>query len=121
MEITLNIPQNRWSKPVEVRTEVVQAICDAFFKAYADWKPYQPYVNTITKRFCDCSDYYNKVNGAVKFHECEMRAAFKALQDAGWYFIKHDMMNGTWYEVSEKNYSDTRGRYIVTDFNEQWD
>lgn len=121
MEITLNIPQNKWSKPVEVRTEVVQAICDAFLKAYADWKPYQPYVNTITGRFTDSSPYYHKEKGVVKFHETEMRTAFRAMQDAGWYFIKHDMRNGTWYELSDKDYSTTRGRYIVADFTEQWD
>ena len=50
-----------------------------------------------------------------------MRTAFRAMQNAGWYFIKHDMRNGTWYELSDKDYSTTRGRYIVTDFTEQWD
>lgn len=125
MEITLNIPQNKWSKPVEVRTEVVQAICNAFMILYARWHPILPYVNVKTGKFCESGDYYYGNNGdVVKFHETEMHAAFKALQEVGWFFIKHDACNGTWYELSEKNYvpdHQRRHRWIVTDFHEQWD
>jgi hypothetical protein len=121
MEITLNIPQNKWSKPVEVRTEVVQAICYAFQVTWLPWKPYEPYVNMVEGRFSSFHDFLYKKEGVVKFHETEMRAAFKALQEAGWFIIKHDMMNGTWYKLSEKNYSESSGNFIVTDFCEQWD
>ena len=39
MEITINIPENTYSVPTEVRSEVVQIICNAFltggaFKAF---------------------------------------------------------------------------------------
>lgn len=32
MEITVNIPKNDYIQPTEVRTEVVQAICEAFIE-----------------------------------------------------------------------------------------
>lgn len=128
MEITLNIPQNKWSKPVEVRTEVVQLICDTFLKGDTWWSLYSaivksPYSDKM--EFGDTENYgyrcSRKSEEIVEFHENEMRAAFKALQEAGWYF-ESDYRAGSsrkWYKLTKKNYSSLHR--IVTDFCEQWD
>lgn len=122
MEITLSIPQNKWARPVEVRTEVVQAICNAFLKN-AIWHPYaiDAYVNVKTNKLCGFE--HAKEDGCVKFHECEMRTAFQALVKAGYWFIRHDAMNGLWYELSIRDNvpAHMTHRRIVTDFIEQWD
>lgn len=120
MEITLNIPQNTWSKPVEVRTEVVQAICNAFLKG-GWWYPYLALLHKETGKFAETHPWKDERYQFHEFHETEMRAAFQALQKAGWHMVKHDMSNGTWYYLSKRDYSTTRGNYIVTDFYEQWD
>lgn len=120
MEITLNIPQNTWSKPIEVRTEVVQAICDSFLKG-SWWYPYLEFLNKESQEFAKEYPWQSEQSSYIKFHETEMRTAFQALQKAGWHMIKHDMSNGTWYYLSKKDYSTTRGNYVVTDFYEQWD
>lgn len=120
MEITLSIPQNKWAKPTEVRQEVVQAICDAFLKG-SWWYPYVEWLNKEKCEFAKNSPWSNERHHYIKFHEVEMHTAFKALRKAGYLFIKHDMSNGTWYRLTEKNYSNDRGNYIVIDFCEQWD
>ena len=124
--ITLTLPINTWSKPTEIREEVVQAICNAFLngmKHYThDWKPYIPYVNMKTQVFADSGDhYYSKEGDFLKFHECEMRLAFKALKEAGFYFEQISNRNGTWYALRKKSYpSSTYGKMVET-FYEEWD
>lgn len=120
MEITLNIPQNKWSKPVEVRTEVVQAICNAFLKG-GWWYPYLEFLHKEKETFAKEYPWTKEQEEYFKFHEVEMRAPFQALQKAGWHFVKHHMSNGTWYYLSKTDYSEISGNYIVTDFCEQWD
>lgn len=122
MEITLSIPQNKWKKPTEVRTEIVQAICDAFLKRNW-WYPCIPYIHLEHRNFGGYRDFCYEKDGFIKFYEVEMHAAFKALQNAGWHIFKHDAFNGTWYEASAKDYTihDKRYNYRVIDFNEQWD
>ena len=128
MEITLSIPQNKWSKPVEVRTEVVQLICDTFLKGESWWSLYGAIVKNQNFGNIEFADTYNygygcskKSDMIVEFHESEMRAAFKALQEAGWYFESdyHAGSSRKWYKLTKKNYSSLHR--IVTDFTEQWD
>lgn len=130
MEITLNIPQNKWSKPVEVRTEVVQLICDTFLKGDSWWSLYDAIVQSPYNgqmKFGDSDNYgyrcSRKSDEIVKFHECEMKAAFKALQEAGWHFVAwHNRMSSyKCYKLTEKTYANTSDKFIVTDFCEQWD
>ena len=130
MEITLNIPQNKWSKPVEVRTEVVQLICDTFLKGNSWWSLYGAIVKNVYSgkmEFGDTENYgyacSRKSEKIVEFHECEMKAAFKALQEAGWHFVAwHNRMSSyKCYKLTEKTYANTSDKFIVTDFCEQWD
>lgn len=130
MEITLNIPQNKWSKPVEVRTEVVQLICDTFLKGGTWWSLYSAIVKSPYSgkmEFGDTENYgyrcSRKSEEIVEFHECEMRTAFKALQEAGWHFIAGYRRNSSskWYKLTKKNYAEFSYEHIATDFCEQWD
>lgn len=130
MKITLSIPLNTWTKPVEVRTEVVQLICDTFLRGISWWSLYDVIVknpHSDRMEFGDSENYgyrcSSKSEIIVKFHECEMRAAFEALQSAGWHFItgRHYGSSSKWYKLTEKNYTNTSDQYIVTDFCEQWD
>jgi hypothetical protein len=131
MEITLTIPQNKWAKPTEVRQEVVQLICDTFLKGET-W--YSLYDAIVKSRYWDKMEFGNNENYGyncsrksekiVKFHECEMRMAFTALQEAGWYFKAfycYGSISHKCYKLSRENYEKTHNEYIVTDFTEQWD
>ena len=131
MEITLNIPQNTWEKPTEVRQEVVQLICDTFLKGKTWWSLYNavvenPYYGEMD--FADNSDYKwgEKYKGkrVVEFHECEMRMAFKALRKAGYLFeagYRYGSTRHKYYKLTKRNYAEGCNTWIVIDFNEEWD
>lgn len=116
MEIKINIPQNDYVQPTEVREDVVQAICTTFLETH---------INSIFHPFCDrhrCKTIYvatkcprggfansswaetNKKEGYVRFNGEEMKAAFKALQNAGYYMFR-TYEYGTWmgYECSKNH------------------
>lgn len=123
--ITLTLPVNTWTKPTEVRNEVVQAICNAFINGMRrhtnDWRPFIPYLDMEKQVFADCRDNYFNNPRFVKFYECEMVVAFTALKEVGFYFEKISNINGTWYALREKSYpTSTYGR-MVSSFNEEWD
>ena len=123
--ITLTLPTNTWTKSTEVRNEVVQAICNAFLNGMNhyknDWKPYIPYVNMETLTFADSSDHCYSDKKFVKFHECEMKVAFKALKSVGYYIENISTNHGTWYSLRKKSYpSSSYGRMVET-FTEEWD
>ena len=130
MEITLTIPQNKWAKPTEVRQEVVQLICDTFIKGGTWYSLYNAIVKSPywdKMEFGDNENYgyrcSRKSEKIVTFYECEMRMAFKALQEAGWHFISgyHYGSSSKWYKLTQKDYTSLRDEFIVYDFCEQWD
>ena len=129
MEITINIPKNDYVQPKEVREEVVQAICTTFLETH---------VNSVFHPFCDrhrCKTIYvatkcprggfadsswaesHKEDGYVRFNGEEMKAAFKVLQNAGYYMFR-TYKYGTWmgYECSKKPFMEKGER--VTEFND---
>lgn len=100
MEITVNIPKNDYVQPTEVRQEVVQYICDAFLSTSV-WRIFHPerqsayrgktlYV-MVSKRsgkaygFGGYAASDSDVN--IRFNGEEMKAAFKALRNAGYHMF----------------------------------
>ena len=121
MEIKVNIPQNDYVQPKEVRQEVVQHICEAFLSKCI-WNVFHPkkdptalrYRNAtlyvrVSKRsgkaygFSDSEAFPNDVN--IRFNGEEMRAAFKALRSAGYHMFRL-YERGSWltYICSKKPY-----------------
>lgn len=119
MEIKIDIPQNDYVVPTEVREFVVQAICDTFLKDNV-WSTFHPvsdgayraktlyltknkstgkYGGFSCKRYDDVE--YLRFNGA------EMETAFQALRCAG-YHIFRVYQYGSWmgYRCSKKPYMD---------------
>ena len=129
MEIRVNIPKNDYVQPTEVREEVVQAICTTFLEThiYSVFHPFcdrhrckTMYVATKNPRggFNDSSwAETHKKEGYVRFNGGEMKAAFKALQNAGYYMFR-TYKYGTWmgYECSKKPFMENGER--VTEFND---
>ena len=119
MEITLNIKPNTYKVPTEVRQDVVQSICDTFMED--NWRcvfhPFSNgmyrnstlYISMDTYGFYDYSwmathkyeETFKRFNGA------EMKAAFKALINAG-YHMYRIYEYGDWmgYKCSEKPYDE---------------
>lgn len=107
MEITINIPRNEYVQPTEVRQEVVQGICDAFLeqRAFSCFHPFSDGAyrgkTLYISKHKGCKKYYgftkDKFSGddVVRFNGAEMRAAFRALQDAG-YFMYRIRKYGSW-------------------------
>lgn len=118
MEITVNIPQNTYAQPTEVRPEVVQAICEAFLAKIQGRVPCSPIYHpkndgngmyrTATpfvelRDGIGCGfinrDELKRYNGDPKkhltFHGCEMQAAFQALRKAGYHMLRV-LEYGTW-------------------------
>ena len=102
MEIKINIPANDYIQPTEVRQEVVQGICEAFLAHCAD-SCFHPFSQSayrvktlyIRKHKRDIkyfgfahNDTYFSEDDHMKFNGAEMKAAFKALQDAGYYMFR---------------------------------
>ena len=117
MEIKINIPQNNYVQPTEVRPEVVQGICEAFLRQCA-WSVFHPssggryreethYImrHKDKKEFYGFGDYHKAFSDSVyvKFNGEEMKAAFKVLREAG-YFMFRGLNYGTWlgYECLRK-------------------
>lgn len=101
MEIIVNIPKNDYVQPTEVRQDVVQYICDAFLSTGV-WRIFHSerqsayrgktlYVR-VNKRsgkaygFGDSEAFDSDVN--IRFNGEEMKAAFKALRNAGYHMFR---------------------------------
>lgn len=130
MEITINIPKNDYVQPTEVRPHVVQAICEAFLaqKAFSTFHPHsEGCYRQATLFVCLYNgkgssfhhEPWHKDEQSYKFNGAEMRAAFKALRDAGYHIFKR-LHYGSWlgYEVRKRPYDYDGGTevYDFTDF-----
>jgi len=128
MEITVNIPQNDYVQPTEVKQHVVQAICEAFLSGGC-WSTFHPFNDGHTRArhtgvLCHINGEPYGFGDApftndcfIKFNGAEMKAAFKALIKAG-YYIFRVYEYGTWmgYKVSKKPF--LQGGEEVTFFND---
>lgn len=129
MEITINIPKNNYVQPTEVRQEVVQGICEAFLANNA-WSTYHPFHNGRCRnahhyiiRHKGYQSYYGfrdrlfDSDEGTRFNGEEMKAAFKALIDAGYHMFKYYEF-GEWmgYVCSRKPFF--QGGERVTQFND---
>jgi hypothetical protein len=130
MEIKINIPQNDYVQPKQVRENVVQAICDAFLESHCHsiFHPHgggfgrrktlfvHPKTQNSRASFQNY-DWTIQHDGFVEFNGEEMKAAFKALQEAGYYMFRI-YEYGSWmgYECSKKPFMENGER--VTEFND---
>lgn len=96
MEIKVNIPKNDYVQPIEVRQEVVQALCEAFLTT-SGWKVFHPFSGSnngcrpanmyISLQSPSFSNRHN-TKGCVRIRGCEVNAAFKALRKAGYHMYQ---------------------------------
>ena len=129
----INIPQNNYKVPTEVRDEAVQGIAEAFLNLCC-WSTYHPFsdgchrpaTNCILKHK-GCDKYYGFGykgefgDDYLQFNGAEMKKAFALLDEAGYYIFKvyeYDTWMG--YVVSRKpsvpNWSRAERVYEFTDF-----
>ncbi len=103
MEIKINIPQNTYTQPTEVRPEVVQGICDSFL-ADNCWTIFHPgndggyrqathyIVKGIKEKHFSSFTRKDRIDEkkeiGIRVHGVEMKAAFEALQKAGYYMFR---------------------------------
>ena len=96
MEIKVNIPENDYTQPTEVRNGVVQALCNAFLTTSC-WKVFHPYRGS--NNGCRPANRYislqspsfsnrHDTKGCVRIHGCEVSAAFDALRQAGYHMYR---------------------------------
>lgn len=116
MEIKINIPQNNYVQPTEVREEVVQMICDSLLSHYLDSKYYQdisfawkkPQAQILVHgykipRLMGGAERNKDYDENIIVRTCEMKAAFDALQDAGYYIYGFASVYGNKsYHISSK-------------------
>ena len=116
MEIKINIPKNDYVQPTEIREEVVQMICDSLLHHYLDcddcrdiefaWKKPQAQilVHGYKTPYLVGGSERNKIyeeNIIVRTEE--MNAAFRVLQDAGYYIYGFSHYTGNVsYHISTK-------------------
>lgn len=102
MKITVDIPKNDYVQPTEVRPEVVQYICEAFLSNNI-WNIFHPesqgeywsrtlYV-IVDKRSRKAYGFggskpFTVYDKSIRFYGCEMKAAFKALREAGYHMYR---------------------------------
>lgn len=110
MEIKVNIPQNDYIQPTEVRAAIVQKICDIFLdrRAGCYHNIFHPYSGgkfrdrTLGLVISDCGTAFKFSSHAllesetwVRFNGQEMKAAFAALIKAGYHMYRvHEY--GSW-------------------------
>lgn len=129
MEIKINIPKNDYVQPTRVREDVVQAICDAFLTQCV-WSTFHPFSQGCYRRaskyilkhkrsktFYGFNDEPFDGEDGITFNGAEMRAAFEALQNAGYYMFRV-YEYGSWlgYKCSKKPFMN--GGERVTEFND---
>lgn len=122
--MTINIPKNDYVVPTEAREEIVQAICNAFlspcdqdseFHIGSRLKTYGIHIES-PKKAEFVSKYSNHYLNEIHIRTVEMKEAFKALIDAGYYMFKKSFEDGYYYKASKKPYEDRAIR--ITSFNE---
>lgn len=118
MEIIVNIPKNDYVQPTEVRQEVVQRICEAFLQGCL----YHPssdgmYRKAYTRVYSGRQYVTFSNKDGIRFNGAEMKAAFKALINAGYHMFCY-YEYGTWkgYKCSKKPFIE-RGTEVF-DFND---
>lgn len=119
MEIKVNIPQNDYVQPTQVRPEIVQGICDAFL-AQNCWNIFHPKNDSCYRRATlqilrykgkKFSSFHDKPfhddEEAFRFYGAEMSAAFSALRKAGYHMFRV-YQYGSWmgYVCRKKPYYD---------------
>ena len=117
MEITVNIPQNDYVQPTEVRQDVVQKICNAFLKGR--W--YHPYYGGCGRHAHSCigdTDFSDSREDGERFNGAEMETAFKLLQKAGYHMYKTYVYNGSWLAYCCSIYPQLKDWSKVTAFTE---
>ena len=103
MEIKINIPQNNYVRPTEVREDVVQMICDSLLHYQLDHESAHDvefshedpmlalriygYKRPVLEGGHRRTLLHPEVDIVVR--SCEMKAAFTALQDAGYYIYPY--------------------------------
>ena len=137
----IQIKQNNYVQPTEVREEVVQAICDAFLYGKCD-SVFHPYdgsnkgcrnatlyvakptrVGVQKKWGFKCSRLVDSTDVAYRIRGAEMKRAFDELIKAGYYMLRIHVY-GSWmgYECCEKPYDNFyRDADCVTSFNDNID
>ena len=129
MEIKINIPQNDYVQPKDVRESVVQGICEAFLDGCA-WSTYHPFSEGCYRRATDKIIKHRNDKAfygfhdepftneeAVRFNGAEMKAAFRVLRNAGYHMFRV-YIYGSWmgYKCSKKPYME--GGNEVFEFND---
>lgn len=133
MEIKVNIPQNDYIQPTEVREDVVQKICDVFLGNRAGYyhNIFHPVndggyrVRTLGLRIHKKSgrayEFDHKAlfdsDDFVKIHGCEMEAAFQALIKAG-YHMYRVYEYGSWMGYACDKKPHYEGNTEVFEFND---
>ena len=113
MEIKVNIPQNDYVQPTEVRQEIVQAICDGLLDGsifhpfnegvYRQRRIYVARKKSSGKSYFPCKKNDYDDTEYIRVRGVEVNAAFKALRSAGYHlFCLYEY--GTWkgYKCSKK-------------------
>ena len=128
MEIKINIPQNDYVQPTDVREEVVQMICNSLLHHYLDsddyrdiefaWKKPQAQIlvhGYKTPYLTGGAERKKIYDENIIVRTCEMKAAFDALQDAGYYIYGFQNWTGnTSYHISSKPFYAGRKAERVT-------
>lgn len=87
---SINIPENTYSIPTEIRKEVVQAICDHIIRLKKlDFSTKTKALYFDTKTHGISNDISNSNGTYVRVHSIEVNTAFQAIQRKG-YFIKKE-------------------------------
>lgn len=131
----ITIKRNDYIKPHEIRESVVQDIIDAFLDG-GYWSICHLCCDSISPRGRNRDAYVLKRNTgkaygfndkpfdeddkSTAYHECEMREAFRILDENGYHIFKVRYY-GTWtgYIVRKEDFYD--GGTEVRDFTERWE
>ena len=129
MEIKINIPKNDYVQPTEVREDVVQGICESFlhgcscsvFHPFSDgcYRRASKYIvrQKGNKHFHGFLDKPYEWEEGVVFNGEEMKAAFNALQEAGYYMFRiYEYRSWMGYKCGKKPFMENGE--IVTEFND---
>lgn len=127
----IEIKKNEYQQPIEVREFMVQGIIDAFLNRDC-FHPFSQgnrdatldiYKSSGLKHpifICAYGIRYNKEHILGRIRGCEMKEAFRLIQEAGYYIFKV-WRYGCWmgYVVSEKPYETFyKNATRVTEFND---
>lgn len=92
--MNIRIIKNDYVQPVEVREHVVQSICDVIMNNYLDRATnLTVYAKSAELYICEHKEGYKTISHSrlntnvqyIRIRSCEMDAAFKVFQDAGYH------------------------------------